>query len=236
MDHAIKFIVIILLLPLPLNAYSSECVILLHGLARSDSSMTKLENSLKHEGYKTVNAKYPSRKYEIQKLANDTIPKALNKCSRGLKINFVTHSMGGILVRQFLSQNKIENLNHVVMLGPPNKGSEVVDNLGDFPGFKTLNGPAGLQLGTGKMSLPNQLGAANFSLGIVAGTKTINFILSAMLPSPDDGKISVESTKLKGMKDHIAMPVTHPFMMKNRKVIDQVLYFLKFGEFNRKKF
>jgi len=228
-NHALKVILILLLLPM--KVYSNECVILLHGLARSDSSMNKLEKSLKREGYQTVNYSYPSRKYEISKLANDAIPKALEQCADATKVSFVTHSMGGILVRQYLSRKRIENLNHVVMLGPPNNGSEVIDKMGNFPGFKAINGPAGLQLGTGTMSVPNKLGPADFSLGIIAGTKTINLILSTMLPAPNDGKVSVESTKLAGMKDHIAMPVTHPFMMKNKKVIGQVLHFLKNGQF-----
>jgi hypothetical protein len=197
--------------------------------------MATLEKMLEKEGYKTVNKSYPSRQSTINKLSSDSIPQALEQCEESEKVNFVTHSMGGILVRHYLSEHNINNLNHVVMLGPPNKGSEVVDKLRDVPGFKAINGPAGLQLGTGEMSIPNKLGEADFSLGIIAGTKTINFILSTMLPKPNDGKVSVESTKLEGMADHITMPVTHPFMMKDSKVIQQVLYFLKHGQFQKEK-
>ena len=89
-----------------------------------------------------------------------------------------------------------------------------------------------MQLGTGELSVPNVLGPADFSLGIIAGNSSINLILSTMLPGPNDGKVSVESTKLKGMSDHITMSVTHPFMMKNSKVIEQVIYFLENGKFN----
>jgi len=223
--------VLAILLFFPFQVFASDCVVLLHGLARTDSSMSKMDKSLTEAGYFTVNTTYPSRKYELRKLAKDVISIAVKKCGKSSKINFVTHSMGGILVRQYLSENEIENLNHVVMLGPPNKGSEIVDKLRDIPGFKLINGPAGMQLGTGDMSVPNKLGSADFSLGIIAGTNTINLILSTMLPRPNDGKVSVESTKLDGMNDHIAMPVTHPFMVKNQKVIKQVIYFLKNGEF-----
>ena len=117
------------------------------------------------------------------------------------------------------------------MLGPPNKGSEVVDKLGEVPGFHFINGDAGLQLGTGELSTPNSLGKANFDVGIIAGTKSINLILSSMIPNTDDGKVSTESTKLEGMNDHIEMPVTHPFMMKNEEVIAQVVNYLKTGRF-----
>ena len=225
--------VVLFLLLWPAAAYSNDCVILLHGLARSDGSMSKLAEVLGEEGYQTVNVSNPSRNYEIEKLADDSIPIALEKCSGAESINFVTHSMGGILVRQYLSDKKIENLNHVVMLGPPNKGSEVIDTLADFPGFNLINGPAGFQLGTGQRSVPNRLGVVDFSLGVIAGNKTINFILSTILPGADDGKVSVERTKVEGMADHLVMPVTHPFMMKNKRVIEQVVYFLKNDHFKR---
>ena len=120
------------------------------------------------------------------------------------------------------------------MLGPPNKGSEVVDKLNNLPGFHFINGDAGLQLGTGELSIPNDLGPPNFNVGIIAGNKSINWILSSLIPGRDDGKASIESTKLKGMNDHIELSVTHPFMMKNKKVISQVIYYLENGEFERK--
>ncbi|WKT59333.1 alpha/beta hydrolase [Microbulbifer thermotolerans] len=215
-----------------MDAVASDCVILLHGLARSESSMSKMSSALEEAGYYAVNMGYPSRESEIALLSEDTIPKALERCPEGVPVSFVTHSMGGIIVRQYLSEYEIPNLKHVVMLGPPNRGSEVVENLKNVPGFKAINGPAGLQLGTEKSSVPNSLGPATFSLGVIAGSRSINPILSTMLPNPDDGKVSVENTKLEGMKDHIVMPVTHPFMMKNNEVIEQVLHFLEFGEFS----
>ena len=158
---------------------------------------------------------------------------ALEKCPEDVDIHFVTHSLGGILVRQYLSEFAIPNLKRVVMLGPPNKGSEVVDKLAGLPGFKLVNGVAGLQLGTDAASVPNKLGAAEFELGVIAGTKSVNWMLSLLIPSTDDGKVSVDSTKLEGMKDHIEMPVTHPFMMSDKKVIAQVIGFLETGQFER---
>ena len=141
--------------------------------------------------------------------------------------------MGGLLLRQYLNQHKVDNLGRAVMLGPPNQGSHVVDKLKGVPGFKTINGPAGMQMGTKAKDAPQQLPAANFELGIIAGTRSVNPLLSTLLPNPDDGKVSVEHTKLEGMKDHISLPVTHTFMMKNKKVIEQVLCFLRKGEFKR---
>lgn len=211
---------------------AAECVVLLHGLARSDSSMSKLANVLNEQGYKTVNYSYPSTRFSVEKLAEHAISDALSQCPSS-KVNFVTHSMGGILVREYLHHNTIDNLGRVVMLGPPNKGSQIVDRLKYLAAYKSISGPAGMQLGTGDDSLPHQLGDVNFELGIVAGTRSVNLMLSTLIPGQDDGKVSVENTKIDGMTDHISMPVTHPFMMKNNEVISQVIYFLKNGIFKR---
>lgn len=213
------------------NSVQASCVILLHGLARTHSAMEPLENALKEEGFLPINEGYPSREYPIEQLAEIAIRPALEKCPKGEKVNFVTHSLGGILVRQYLSRHDVANLNRVVMLGPPNQGSEVVDELRDVPGFHFINGDAGMQLGTDELSIPSTLGKANFDVGIIAGTSSINWILSSLIPGTDDGKVSIESTKLDGMNDHIEMPVTHPFMMKNDRVIAQVINYLKNGSF-----
>lgn len=211
--------------------YAKECVILLHGLVRTSSSMSVIEKSLIKLDYRVVNQGYDSSKYNIETLAERAIPVAIKKCGMAPNIHFVTHSLGGILVRYYASKHTIRRLARVVMLGPPNQGSQIIDKMGRLPGFKFFNGPAGMQLGTGKKSIPNTLGAASFDVGIIAGSRSINLILSTQLPNPDDGKVSVENTKLKGMKDHIVMPVTHTFMMRNKKVIKQVIYFLRYGHF-----
>lgn len=229
----IRYIAIFTLF-ISVDAESKECVILLHGLARTEGSLSKMQMALNDAGFHTVNKGYLSTKHKVEKLSKDSITEALSFCPTAKKVHFVTHSMGGILVRQYLSTKKITNLGRVVMLGPPNKGSQVVDKLKNAPGFNLINGPAGMQLGTGKLSVPNRIGPANFEVGIIAGTRSVNLILSTMLPNPDDGKVSVENTKLEGMSDHISLPVTHPFMMKNDEVIDQVIYFLKYGIFDRK--
>jgi hypothetical protein len=139
--------------------------------------------------------------------------------------------MGGILIRQFLQTNTIERLGRVVMLGPPNRGSEVVDSLGDYQLFASINGPAGKQLGTDSNSVPNRLGPVTFELGVIAGDRSINLINSSMIDGPDDGKVSVANTKVDGMKQHLVLHVTHPYLMKNERVIRETICFLRTGSF-----
>ena len=218
-------------LPAGVNA---ECVILLHGLARTANSMVKLEAALDAKGYTVVNVDYPSREQPIEALAPIAVDAGLDTCEPATPdpIHFVTHSMGDILVRYYLENYQLSNLGHVVMIAPPNQGSEVVDELAEVPGFATVNGPAGLQLGTGENSMPLQLGPVDYSVGIIAGTKTFNPVLSKFLPNPDDGKISVERTKVDGMADFRAVAVSHPFIMKDDIVIEHVMQFLETGAFS----
>jgi triacylglycerol lipase len=214
-------------------ANASEGVILLHGLARSAASMRTLEHALTRAGYVVVNFEYPSRTARVEDLAPRTIAAALKdpRLADCQRIHFVTHSMGGILVRHYTSKQSIPKLGRIVMLGPPNHGSEVVDHLKGWRLFKWINGPAGRELGTDCDSAPNRLGPVVFELGVIAGDRSINWINSLMIPGPNDGKVSVESTKVAGMKEHLVLHTTHPMMMKNRRVISATLRFLATGSF-----
>ena len=213
---------------------NEECVILLHGLARSSSSFSKMETELKSSGYHVINVDYPSRKQTIEELSNGYISKAVTECkaNKADKIHFVTHSMGGILVRHYLSKHSLDELGHVVMLSPPSQGSEIVDKLGDFPGFHALNGPAGQQLDTSEESIPNSLGPVDYPVGVITGNKSINLILSMLIPGDDDGKVSIERAKLEGMTDFLVVPHTHPMIMNSDEVIRQTTLFLEQGAFD----
>ena len=213
---------------------AADCVVLLHGLARTSGSMDKMQQALNGAGFETANISYPSREKAIAELASIAIPAGLEACraKRDIEhIHFVTHSLGGILLRQYLEQNGIDELGRVVMLGPPNQGSEAVAGLGGVPGFDWLNGPAGRQLGKGDNSVPLQLGPADFELGIIAGNRTIDPITSSVLENPDDGRVSVDDTRLDGMDDFVVVEHSHAFMMRMREPIELTIRFLQTGSF-----
>jgi len=217
------------------TASADECVILLHGLARTSASMETMAEAIDAAGFVAINVDYPSRKHTIKELAPMAIGKGLVRCESNdaiEKIHFVTHSLGGILVRKYLINQGIPRLGRVVMLGPPNQGSAAVDELGDVPGIDWFNGPAGRQLGKGADSVPLQLGPAEFELGIIAGNRSIDPITSAVLDDPDDGRVSVEDTKLEGMDDFIVVEHSHAFMMRLQKPIELTIRFLQTGSFS----
>jgi len=159
---------------------AGDCVVLLHGLARTAKSMTNMAAGLETQGLTVANIDYPSREMPIQELAPWAVERGLRECRKHdpLTIHFVTHSLGGILVRYYLASSAIAELGRVVMLGPPNQGSEVVDVFADVPGYAWLNGPAGFQLGTGPDSVPRMLGPVTYPVGVIAGTESVNPILS----------------------------------------------------------
>lgn len=214
-----------------------ETVVLLHGLGLGGWAMARLEHALEREGYRVINLSYPSRTLPLEELARDWLPAQLaaHAAAGAARLHFVTHSMGGIVVRTWLREHPPPpNLGRVVMLAPPNAGSEVADRLQAFPPFRWFTGVNGRRLGTAPDALPRALGpwpAAHVELGIVAGDRTLNPLFAAWLPGPDDGKVSVAATHLAGERDHVVLHHSHTWLAWRRETAERVRRFLRAGKF-----
>lgn len=219
--------------PILVENSKNQVVILLHGLARTHRSMQELGNYLGQQGkFKIINVDYPSRQLSMPELVN-YLDQQLGQFELSTvdKIHFVTHSLGGILIRFYLKQHSLPNLGRVVMISPPNQGSELVDFLGDNCLFAYVMGPVAPQLGTDPDSLPNQLGSVQFPLGIITGNFSLNPLASLIIPGQDDGTVAVERAKVSGMTAFIVLPYGHSFLMNQPAIMKQTLQFLEYGRF-----
>jgi triacylglycerol lipase len=212
------------------------CVILLHGMGRTHRSMASMADHLADKGYRVVNQDYPSTQASIQTLSQDIVTKTVRRCRSerpSAPVHFVTHSLGGILVRYYLQAHRLPPGSRVVMLSPPNQGSEIADLLKDNVLYRWIMGPAGQQLGTGADAIPNRLGPLDVPVGIITGDSTLEPWFSSRLPGPDDGKVSVERARLAEMADFLVVHKSHAFIMTDPEVIEQTAYFLEHGQFKQ---
>ena len=212
----------------------AETVVVVHGLGRTATSMALLVTRLQEDGYRVVNFGYPSTKETIEELVA-RLDKAVTDCCAAApeKVNFVAHSMGGILVHSYLAGRESAHLGHVVMLSPPSQGSEIIDAFADSPLLPIVVGPSGAALATDRVGTAFRLDYVDFSLGVITGNRSISPIGSWIIPGPDDGKVAVERARSEGAADFLVVPATHTFIMNRRDVADQTTHFLRTGHFER---
>jgi pimeloyl-ACP methyl ester carboxylesterase len=208
-------------------------VVLLHGIGVGSWSLKKLERALQRRGFATLNRNYPSRRKPLEALAEEIharVAAFAEQCDGS--IHFVAHSMGGLLARVYISKYRPVRLGRVVMLGTPNSGSEVADLLKHLSIYRAVFGPAGLQLSTEQDPVLAALPPPDYAIGIIAGCRTISPIASAfVLPRPNDGRVSVASSKLIDMADHIVVKASHTGLPRHPAAIEQTIAFLHDGRF-----
>jgi pimeloyl-ACP methyl ester carboxylesterase len=194
--------------------------------------MAVLAARLTEAGYRVVNFGYPSRAEPIEDLVARLGAELEQCCSDGLEnVHFVTHSMGGLLVRSYLSGDAASHSGRVVMLSPPNQGSEIVDAFADSPALRGFLGPAGARLGTDSAGIASELGPVRFDLGVITGDRSLDPVGSWLIPGPDDGKVAVERAKVEGAADFLVVPASHTFIMNRSDVAEEVVHFLERGSF-----
>ncbi len=233
MQKVFTFIIVITIFIVNLQAKQiNESVILLHGLGDVKLSMLKLEIALKEEGYTTKNIGYSSNGETIESLAEKELSEIVERYKKiGFdKIHFVTHSMGGLIVRCYLQDHELPEGSRIVMLSPPNKGSEVADHFKESKFYNLIVGDVGQELATDSNIL-SELKQIIPEIGIIAGDKSTNPYFSKIIPGEDDGRVAVDNTKLIEMKDFMIVHSTHLTIKYNDEVIRQTVFFLQNGKF-----
>jgi pimeloyl-ACP methyl ester carboxylesterase len=215
-----------------------DFVVMLHGLGRTRGSLRWLARQLQSAGYHVLNAGYPSRRLPLSALASGHIAPVVEWATRHQpekRIHFVTHSLGGLVVREFLrtihTNGSAVPIGRLVMLCPPNQGSDVLARIGRYWVVRKLLGPVAAEITTGPESAVHQLGPSTAETGIIMGSKVFIPFFLGILEKPCDGIVPANRGRLEGMKDFIVLPVDHTFPMFRRVVRDQVLEFLRRGCF-----
>ena len=219
-----------------MNAPAREAVVVLHGVAINPCFTARLARLIAAAGYEVHNLDYPSKTVPLPELGPRWLAAKLAELGldRASKLHFVTHSMGGLIVRGFLAVHRPANLGRVVTIVPPHHGSAVSDKLRRLPIIWRIIGRNLGALGTGPdaywRTLPQR---ADFELGVIAGSFALNPLGWFLLTRPNDGTVAESSTRLDGMTDHLTLPSNHTLILFRRRTAMQAIAFLRTGRFER---
>ncbi|WP_395395714.1 alpha/beta fold hydrolase [Novosphingobium sp. BL-8A] len=223
-------------IPAPLADARQAGILFLHGHSRTGLSMRALVRQFDRAGYRTCAPTYASLTTSVPDIAERLRSRLIRfRAEFDGPLHIVTHSLGGLVARALMKAARPDGLGRVVMLAPPHGGSEWADLLSRLRMNRMVLGPAGRHLVTRRSAADEAvLSGVDFELGIIAGNRSLDPVLTRRIVSlPNDGKVSVASTRLAGMADHITLPVSHTLMVNNREVGDQVAAFIRSGRFER---
>lgn len=209
-------------------------VIVLHGLGRSDKSVSKLRQHFDKAGYYTIAMNYPSLRASVQENA-EYLHQVIQSLEGIEKVHIVGFSMGGIVTRQCLAEHDEPRLGRVVFIGTPNQGAELATLLKDWWAFKTFVGPAGQELATAPHGLAPKLPAPACEFGIIAGCRGVDGGYNPLIPGDDDGTVSLDSTRLPGAVDFITFPALHNYLLHKPQIFEATKHFLEQGQFDAER-
>lgn len=207
---------------------SGKVVVLVHGIIRSSKSFSRMRGMLKRSGYSVIGFDYPSTQVTIHDSA-EYLQKVLASLTDVSEINFVVHSMGGLIVRTYLRTESDPRIHRMVMLGVPNRGANIANVVQHNPLFKLLYGPAGQQLIHDPEGFIADLPIPAFEFAIVAGARGAEDGWNPLIDGDDDGTVEVENTRLPGATDFMTVSGMHSFLMDREDVIDATCRYLTTG-------
>ncbi len=212
-----------------------DCVVLVHGLWRNGFAMRSIEKMLGEQGFYTVSIDYPSTSMPIPEISEQYLGAQgvdLCRANNSPRIHLVTHSMGGIVARHYLQTHHLPEGSRVVMLSPPNQGSEFSEKFAGQWWFDALVGPAGSSLTRTESGIIDQLEPISEPVGIVAAYRDWSAWPDSWLPAPNDGTVSVASMVLEEMDDFVLVNSGHSMMRYNDSVHQHIVNFLNEGRFD----
>ena len=207
---------------------NADAVVLLHGLWRSVWAMEPMAKYIHQQGYHTINIPYPSFRKPMEQLT-ELIHDTMTLHGGHRRIHFVTHSLGGVLARKLLPLLPAEQAGRVVMLAPPNQGSEIVDWASRYKALALSLGPAGMKLSSDAIGetplLPEQTDSA-----VIMGKQSAIPFFRNLLDQENDGIVSAERGKIDGMNEFHILETDHTFIASDPRVMKMTLQFLRNGK------
>ena len=206
---------------------SGDRVILVHGLLMSGHVFYPVGAHLARQGFLSILYDYPTRRACVEEHGAALcafIEKEMESMreSEAGKLHFVTHSMGGLLLRvalRQLSPGTRSAIGRIVMITPPNKGSDVAEAVLRKLFFAEKIVKCLPDLSSVPHSFANTFPEPDetFEIGIIAGSH--------------DRKVAVPSTHLAHERDHLILQSSHTAILFRKQTVHQTVHFLLHGTF-----
>ena len=211
--------------PVDKVAAGSETVVLLHGMGRTRASMWLMEVRLRSAGYTVLNFPYSAKATTMDLLSEELRVFLAEKVETPV-YHLIGHSLGNIILRNGFKKGYPPGLGRIVMLAPPNRPAEMARAFKDNPIYRWFTGDSGQQLASEEFY--ETLPVPPVEFGVVAGDRGQRLTFK----EPNDGVVTVESTKLEGMKAWALVHHAHTFIMNSRQVALLCMQFLRHGNFD----
>jgi triacylglycerol lipase len=201
-----------------------EVVVIVHAIWRWPGySMRRLVREGVARGYEVVYFRYSGLLADLdtntQRLAD------FLQDYRGRQINFVTHSYGGLIVRNLLWNFRIPNVHRFVMIATPNQGSNFADTWCRSLPYRLIFGLGGTQLTSAGA---RRIGVPDVEYGIIAGSGSG---INPWAPGANDGVVGVSEAYLPGAREFRVVDGMHEALPNKPRVVRAVYNFLETGSF-----
>jgi triacylglycerol lipase len=241
MKHASVFLLTIILLsgcvtgnnpvtkPDPLDEIvvkKDATIVLLHGQGRTRLSMVVLGKRFRSAGYQTLNFPYNQTIRSLDEISGQLV-EFIGQKVKTSDYHLIGHSLGNIIIRNSFRKDYPAGLGKIVMLAPPNQPAHLAKRLKKNPIYRLFTGDSGQKLSEEKFY--RDLPIPRVPFGVIAGDKGQSLTFS----EPNDGVVTVGSTKLEGMADWILLHHGHTFIMNCKDTFEHCVRFIESGRFKQ---
>jgi hypothetical protein len=201
-------------------------IVLLHGQGRTRLSMVVLGKRFRSAGYQTLNFPYNQTIRSLDEISGQLV-EFIGQKVKTSDYHLIGHSLGNVIIRNAFRKDYPAGLGKIVMLAPPNQPAHLAKRLKKNLIYRVFTGDSGQKLSEEKFY--RDLPIPRVPFGVIAGDKGQSLTFS----EPNDGVVTVESTKLEGMADWILLHHGHTFIMNCKDTFEHCVRFVESGRFKQ---